>query len=271
MIETKGIILAGGSGTRLHPTTIAVNKHLLPVYDKPMIHYPLSTLKKAGVKEVLIITTPDDVDSFKKLLGDGVLFDMYITYAVQETPTGIAEAFIIGKEFIGTSSVCLMLGDNVLHGNDVYENLLTSEVFTVGQYGDDDVSHRRAKIFAYPVNDPQRYGVLKMKENPRPYACKVESIIEKPETPPSKWAVVGLYCYPCDVVEKVTQLTPSARGELEITDLNNLYLSEDRCDVTYLKADSNLWLDTGTHDSLLEASQLIKALQERVNTKVGEL
>ena len=248
----KGIILAGGSGTRLHPVTNVVSKQLLPVYDKPMIYYSLSTLMLAGIREILIITTPRDNKSFKDLLGDGSHLGINIEFKVQEKPNGIAEAFILGKKFINTSSVALILGDNLFHGNSL-TNIL-QETFS---------DKTGATIFAYSVSEPERYGIVEFDDN-----GKVLNIVEKPKDPKSSYAITGLYFYDNTVVERAECLTPSARGEIEITDLNNLYLKEDQL---YLKIMSRgmTWLDTGKFDSLFEASGYIQTLQKRQGMMIG--
>lgn len=247
----KGIILAGGSGTRLYPITIAVSKQLLPVYDKPMIYYPLSVLMLAGIKEILFITTPHDQESFIKLLGDGSQVGCKFEYAVQEKPNGLAEAFIIGEEFIGDEKVALALGDNIFHGNGL-GNLLRSKVDING-----------ASIFAYPVKDPQRYGVVEFDEN-----YKAISIEEKPETPKSKYAVPGLYFYDNRVVDYAKNVEPSARGEKEISTINQMYLEAGELEVGVMTRGMS-WFDTGTVESLDDATEFIRVLQNRQSEMIG--
>ena len=251
----KGIILAGGSGTRLYPITKNVSKQLLPVYDKPMIYYPLSTLMLAGIKEILIISTFEDLPRFQRLLGDGSDLGIKFEYIVQPTPDGIAQAFILGKNFINNDDVCLILGDNIYYGQGLIQLLLKAT---------EDVKERKmATVFASYVNDPERYGVVsfdKMK-----YANSIE---EKPKKPKSNYAVTGLYFYPNDVVQKSLKLTPSDRGELEITSLNQIYLNEKRLKVT-LMGRGFTWLDAGTHESLLEASNFIETIERRQGLKVA--
>lgn len=250
----KGIILAGGSGTRLYPITKAVSKQLLPLYDKPMIYYPLSVLMLAGIRDILIITTPEDSLSFKRLLGDGSHFGVRLSYEVQEKPNGIAEAFIIGEKFIGNDTVCLILGDNIFHGGNFSQILKKSK---------SAVKDNIAQVFGYYVNDPERYGVVEFGEN-----GKCMNIEEKPANPKSKYAVVGLYFYPKDVVEKAKEVKPSARGELEITTLNNMYLEEGRLHAVKLPR-GFAWLDTGTFDSLADASHYIETIEKRQGQKVA--
>jgi glucose-1-phosphate thymidylyltransferase len=247
----KGIILAGGSGTRLYPITIAVSKQLLPVYDKPMIFYPLSVLMMADIREVLIITTPADKEAFQNLLGDGSSIGCRLEYAVQEAPNGLAEAFLIGEEFIGDDKVALILGDNIFYGNG-FGTLLRSKTDVEG-----------AMIFAYRVKDPERYGVVEFDHNHR-----VVSIEEKPEKPKSRYAVPGLYFYDNTVVEKAKKIQPSARGEKEITSLNQMYLEEGRLEVGVMERGMS-WFDTGTVDSLDDATEFIRVLQNRQNTMIG--
>ena len=247
----KGIILAGGSGTRLFPITIAVSKQLLPVYDKPMIYYPLSVLMLAGIKDILFITTPHDQKSFKKLLGDGSHVGCNFEYAVQEQPNGLAEAFIIGEEFIGDDKVALALGDNIFHGNGL-GSLLRSKANIDG-----------ASIFAYPVKDPQRYGVVEFDEN-----YKALSIEEKPQKPKSKYAVPGLYFYDNKVIDYARNVEPSARGEKEISTINQMYLEEGELDVGVMTRGMS-WFDTGTVESLDDATEFIRVLQNRQSTMIG--
>jgi glucose-1-phosphate thymidylyltransferase len=249
----KGIILAGGSGTRLYPMTQCVSKQLLPVYDKPMIYYPLSTLMLLGIKDILIISTPQDTPNIERLFGDGARYGLHLEYKIQPEPNGIAEAFILGKEFIGKEKVCLILGDNIfyIHSNmNTYRELAHNEKNT-------------ATVFGYHVSDPERFGVIEFDaEN------KAVSIEEKPKKPKSNYAVTGLYFYPEDVCEKAASLKPSARGELEITDLNKLYLQEGRLNVIPLKR-GNAWLDAGTPDSLMESAQFVQIIEQRQGLKLA--
>lgn len=249
---TKGIILAGGTGSRLHPMTITVSKQLMPVYDKPLIYYPLATLLQAGIRQILIITTPEDTATYQKLLDDGRRWGIEISYAQQPKPEGIAQAFIIGEEFIGTSRVCLILGDNIFYGNRIEDTLKSAVEQTQG-----------ASIFAYYVNDPERYGVVVLDENNR--AIDLE---EKPENPKSHYAVTGLYMYDNDVVEIAKSIKPSARGELEITDVNKVYLQRNALRVELFDR-GTAWLDTGTIQSLLDAANFIRVLEERQGLKIG--
>ena len=249
---TKGIILAGGSGSRLHPMTMVVSKGLMPVYDKPMIYYPLSTLMQAGIREILIITTPEDADAYQALLGDGKKWGLNICYRQQPKPEGLAQAFLIGEAFIGDSRVCLVLGDNIFYGNRIEDTLRNAVDQKEG-----------ASIFAYYVNDPERYGVVELDEQNNAIGLE-----EKPKSPKSHYAVTGLYMYDNDVVDIAKSIKPSARGELEITDVNKVYLQRKALKVELFDR-GTAWLDTGTIQSLLDAGNFIRVLEERQGLKIG--
>lgn len=251
----KGIILAGGAGTRLYPLTLVTSKQLLPVYDKPMIYYPLSTLMYAGIKDILIISTPEDTARFEQLLGDGSQFGINLSYTVQPSPDGLAQAFILGKEFIGDDACAMILGDNIFYGNG-FKNVLEKAV-------ENSEANNKATVFGYYVNDPERYGIVDFDRN-----GKVLSVEEKPENPKSNYAITGLYFCPKGVSDKAMMVEPSARGELEITSLMDMYLSEERLDVQLLGR-GFAWLDTGTITSLIEAANFVKMIEERQGIKIS--
>jgi glucose-1-phosphate thymidylyltransferase len=248
----KGIILAGGAGTRLYPITLAVSKQLLPLYDKPMVYYPLSVLLLAGIRDILVITTPEDQAAFQKVLGSGDQLGIRLSYSVQPKPEGLAQAFIIGRDFIGSEPVCLVLGDNLFYGDGFTTMLRANATLTEG-----------ARIFGYPVSDPHRYGIVEFNRN-----REVLSVVEKPANPKSRWAVTGLYFYDSEVVEIASGLRPSARGELEITAVNQEYLERGRLTVELLGR-GFAWFDTGTFDSMIEAAQFVETIEKRQGYKIG--
>ena len=247
----KGIILAGGAGSRLHPNTLAVSKQLLPIYDKPMIYYPLATLMQAGIRDILIITAPDEKHRFERLLGDGSRWGIKLEYIVQPAPDGLAQAFILGEEFIGDDCVCLILGDNIFYGPNLQDKLGSASKLKSG-----------ARVFAYHVSDPERYGVVEFDGN-----MQAVGLAEKPETPKSNWAVTGIYFYDNTVIEKAKSLTPSKRGELEITDINALYLA-DNCLSVEIMSQGYVWLDTGTYASMLDASNFVQTFEVRQGIRI---